>query len=66
LRLADHLDLSHKQRIQSMECRVRNGHVVLQLRAPKDVDLEQWAAERVAEVFHQIYDRPLVVAKARG
>jgi hypothetical protein len=36
------------------------------LRAPKDVDLEQWAAERVGEVFHQIYDRPLVVAKARG
>jgi exopolyphosphatase/guanosine-5'-triphosphate,3'-diphosphate pyrophosphatase len=66
LRLADHLDLSHKQRIQSMECFVRNGHVVLQLRAPKDVDLEQWAAERVGEVFRQIYDRPLVVAKARG
>ena len=66
LRLADHLDLSHEQRVQSMECRIRDGHVVLQLQSPRDVDLEQWAAERVAEVFRQTYERPLVVAKTRG
>jgi exopolyphosphatase / guanosine-5'-triphosphate,3'-diphosphate pyrophosphatase len=65
LRLADNLDLSHDQRIQSMECRLRDGQVVVQLGSPMDLDLEQWAAERVTEIFRQVYDRPLVVTSAR-
>jgi exopolyphosphatase/guanosine-5'-triphosphate,3'-diphosphate pyrophosphatase len=65
LRLSDNLDRSHDQRIRSIDCRVRDGHVVLQVRAQGDIDLEQWAAERAATAFEQVYQRPLTVAKAR-
>ena len=66
LRLADNLDLSKDQRVQSMECRLRDGQVVLQLRSNRDIDLEQWAAERVSDVFRQIYEKPLAITKARS
>jgi exopolyphosphatase/guanosine-5'-triphosphate,3'-diphosphate pyrophosphatase len=66
LRLADNLDRSHDQRIRGVECHLRNGHVVLQLDAAADVDLEQWGAERAAEAFRQIYNRTVSIAKARN
>jgi exopolyphosphatase/guanosine-5'-triphosphate,3'-diphosphate pyrophosphatase len=65
LRLADNLDRGHDQRIQSVECRVRDGEVVLQVRSQGDIDLEQWAAERAGEAFRQVYNRPILVARAR-
>lgn len=65
LRLADNLDRSHEQRIQSVECRVRDGSVVLQVHSRGDIDLEQWAAERAGEAFRQVYNRPLTVEKAK-
>lgn len=65
LRLADNLDRSREQRIRAVDCRLRDGHVVLQVRSRGDIDLEQWAAERAAEVFQQVYDRSVSVAKAR-
>ena len=49
-----------------MECRLRDGQVTLQLRSNRDIDLEQWAAERVTDVFRQIYEKPLTITKARG
>ena len=66
LRLADNLDSTGEQRISGVDCRVReSGGVVLQVRAGGDIDLDQWAAERAAEVFQQIYQRPIQVVKAR-
>ena len=65
LRLADNLDRSHDQRIHSVECRLRDGLVILHLRSRGDIDLEQWAAERAAEAFQLVYNRPVSVAKAR-
>jgi exopolyphosphatase/guanosine-5'-triphosphate,3'-diphosphate pyrophosphatase len=66
LRLADNLDRSREQRIQGVDCRLRDGGaVVLQVRASGDIDLEQWAAERAGDVFQQIYHRPVSVVKAR-
>jgi exopolyphosphatase/guanosine-5'-triphosphate,3'-diphosphate pyrophosphatase len=65
LRLADNLDRSHAQRVQSVECALRDGQVLLGLNARGDVALEQWAAERVADVFRQVYGRPLAIARAR-
>jgi exopolyphosphatase/guanosine-5'-triphosphate,3'-diphosphate pyrophosphatase len=65
LRLADNLDRSHEQRIQSVECRMRDGSVVLQVHSRGDIDLEQWGAERAGEAFRQIYNRPVTVEKAR-
>jgi len=65
LRLADSLDRSQDQRVRSLECAVRNGEVVLQLGSDRDIDLEQWAAERAGEVFRQVYDKPISLVKMR-
>jgi exopolyphosphatase/guanosine-5'-triphosphate,3'-diphosphate pyrophosphatase len=65
LRLADNLDRSHERRIDKLECRVRDGEVILQVSSHGDIDLEQWGAERAAEVFHQVYNRQIVLTKAR-
>ncbi len=63
LRLADNLDVSHESRIQSLSCRLRDGQVVLQLGSDADISLEQWAAERAADAFRQVYNRPVVTQK---
>jgi Exopolyphosphatase len=65
LRLADALDRSKEQRVESLECQTRDGDVVLRLRSDADVELEQWAGERVADVFREVYGHQLAIAKAR-
>ncbi|MBZ5574982.1 MAG: Ppx/GppA family phosphatase [Acidobacteriia bacterium] len=65
LRLADNLDRSREQRIRAVECRLRDGLVVLQVRSHGDIDLQQWAAERTAEAFQLVYNRPVSVTRAR-
>ncbi len=65
LRLADNLDRSHDQRVHGVECRLRDGHVVLQVHSQGDIDLEQWAAEQAATAFQQVYQRPIELAKTR-
>jgi exopolyphosphatase/guanosine-5'-triphosphate,3'-diphosphate pyrophosphatase len=65
LRLADALDRSNDQRVESVECSIKNGDVVVRLQSHSDVDLEEWAGERVADIFREAYGRQLVVAKAR-
>jgi exopolyphosphatase/guanosine-5'-triphosphate,3'-diphosphate pyrophosphatase len=66
LRLADSLDRSHGQRIRSVECRQRESDFLITLYAQPDtdIDLEIWAAERLAEVFRQIYTKPITIARA--
>ncbi len=67
LRLADNLERSHEQRIQSVDCRLNgNGEVVLQVHSNGSIDLEQWAAESAVDAFHQIYNRPVSLSKVRG
>ena len=63
LRLADSLDRSHAQRIESIRCQFRNEQVLIQVVSAADVDLEQWAAERAADVFRLVYARPVVVQR---
>jgi len=65
LRLADSLDRSHKQRILGVDCRLRDGPVVLEVHSRGDIDLEQWAAERACAAFQQVYQLPIAVIKAR-
>jgi hypothetical protein len=36
------------------------------LRAGVDLKLEKWAAERAGEAFVEVYERPLVVEKAKS
>jgi len=64
LRLADSLDRSHNQRIESMECQIRDSGVALRLCSDAGIDLEEWAGERAAEVFQQVYKRPLTLERS--
>lgn len=66
LRLADSLDRSHRQLVDSMECQLRNGDVHLYLRSSADTDLDEWAGERAAEIFEQIYERRLALVKVQS
>jgi exopolyphosphatase/guanosine-5'-triphosphate,3'-diphosphate pyrophosphatase len=66
LRMADSLDRSHGQRIRSVECRQRDSDFLITLNVPPgtDIDLEIWAAERLTEIFRQIYNKPVAIARA--
>ena len=66
LRLSDSLDRSHAQRVKSVECKVRDAEIQVQVTAASDadVDLEIWAVERLGDVFRQVYGRSLQVARA--
>jgi exopolyphosphatase/guanosine-5'-triphosphate,3'-diphosphate pyrophosphatase len=61
LRIADSLDSGHEQRIDSMQCQIRDGQVVIQVAASAPIDLESWAAERAGEVFQHVYGVPVEV-----
>jgi exopolyphosphatase/guanosine-5'-triphosphate,3'-diphosphate pyrophosphatase len=65
LRLADSLDRSHGQRIRSVDVLPRENDFVINLNtAPDtDIDLELWAAERLADVFRQAYGKPMIVTR---
>jgi exopolyphosphatase/guanosine-5'-triphosphate,3'-diphosphate pyrophosphatase len=64
LRIADGLDSGQEQRIERLECQIKSGGVVLILEG-RDVDLEVWAAERAADSFRVVYDRPLQLSIRR-
>jgi exopolyphosphatase/guanosine-5'-triphosphate,3'-diphosphate pyrophosphatase len=66
LRLADSLDRSHGQRIRSIECKQRDSDFLVTINVPPetDIDLEIWAAERLTEVFRQVYNKPVAIARA--
>ena len=66
LRLADSLDRGHVQRVGGVECRIRDDGVTMALAPDGDVELEYWAAERAAELFTQVYDRPMTLMKVRA
>ncbi len=65
LRMADSLDRSHGQRIRSVECRQRDGDflIALNVASDTDIDLEIWAAERLSEIFRQVYNKPVAIAR---
>jgi exopolyphosphatase/guanosine-5'-triphosphate,3'-diphosphate pyrophosphatase len=64
LRLADSLDRGHEQRIERMHVDLRNGQIVLGLESRNGVDLELWAAARIGDLFREVYQTPLVLARA--
>ncbi len=65
LRLADSLDRGHVQRVERINVELRNGNVVLGLESGGDSELEMWAVERIADLFHETYGVPLVVKMAQ-
>ena len=65
LRLADNLIRSYGSPIRGVECQLRDGEVALQVQSNNDIDLERWGTERIAAVFRQVYERDLVVTRAK-
>ncbi len=49
--------------MEKVECQLRDGEVVLEVHSHGDVDLEEWGAERTAEVFRQIYGRKILLVR---
>jgi exopolyphosphatase/guanosine-5'-triphosphate,3'-diphosphate pyrophosphatase len=66
LRLADSLDRGHRQRVHDLKGQIKNGGLLIQVRAEKDADLEVWAANNAAGAFQQVYGIPLSIQRARG
>ena len=66
LRLADNLVLGDNHHILGVDCTLKNGAVVLEVRARGDIDLEQWGVDRAGEAFRQVYSRPVSVVEVRG
>jgi exopolyphosphatase/guanosine-5'-triphosphate,3'-diphosphate pyrophosphatase len=64
LRLADSLDRGHEQRVQGMQVELRNGNVVVALESSAGANLELWAAGRIADLFREVYQTPLILARA--
>ena len=58
LRLADSLDRSNEQRVESLECETREAEVIVRIRSTADVDLEQWAGNRRRHVPRSLWPPP--------
>jgi exopolyphosphatase / guanosine-5'-triphosphate,3'-diphosphate pyrophosphatase len=67
LRLADSFDRSHEQRVERVQCHLRDGQVLIEAAAAgsADIDLEVWAAERIAPAFRESYVRDLLIVKGK-
>lgn len=61
LRVADALDRSRDQRVESVTGEVGSVQVVLTLHSKQDTGLERWAVESAAADFAQVYGRRLLV-----
>ncbi|HEV2687678.1 MAG TPA: Ppx/GppA phosphatase family protein [Bryobacteraceae bacterium] len=66
LRIADSLDRSHEQRVEDFHVQLRNGAVSIALKSVGDVDLEMWAAERIAGTFRETYQIPVTVTRVKS
>jgi exopolyphosphatase/guanosine-5'-triphosphate,3'-diphosphate pyrophosphatase len=62
LRLADGLDRSHSQVIQSLRCRIDDDKVRCTLAAKSDAELEVWGARRKRECFTRTFKRDITFA----
>lgn len=61
LRLAEYLERSRTQVVQSVKCRVQNRTVQLTCRVRGDASTELWATERNADLFRQAFKRDLTI-----
>lgn len=66
LRLADSLDRGHSQQVEQVSCKLLPEAVLVEVKAGADTDLDIWAAERVSDVFREIYGKGLDLAAVRS
>ena len=63
LRLADNLDPTRSQHVQWVCCDVDESRVNVTLRSPRELELTEWAAARISELFRQVYGRSIAVTR---
>jgi exopolyphosphatase/guanosine-5'-triphosphate,3'-diphosphate pyrophosphatase len=66
LRLADGLDRSHFSVVESLDCRVTAGKIVLRVKASKDAELEIWQARQRVGFFEKMVRRRVVLELLNG
>lgn len=60
LRVADSLDRSHKQKVNSIEAKVNNGTVELHLKINnKSIEIELWNLERREKLFEEVFEKEI-------
>jgi exopolyphosphatase / guanosine-5'-triphosphate,3'-diphosphate pyrophosphatase len=65
LRVANALDASHQRAVRSVSARLRGGRVLLRLRSRGPLDLEIWDFAREADLFRQVFRRPIEIGASR-
>jgi exopolyphosphatase/guanosine-5'-triphosphate,3'-diphosphate pyrophosphatase len=66
LRLADSLDRTNQQLVESVAMEMRAGALVASIHSHGDSDLDEWAAERLTDIFNQVYNKPLEVIRTKA
>ena len=66
LRLADSLDRTNHQLVQSVHVEESGAALLASIRAHGDSDLDEWAAERLTDIFQLVYGKPLEVVRVRA
>lgn len=66
LRVANALDASHQQPVRALRAAARGRTVALQLRLRGPADLELWDAAREAQLFREVFRRPVEITARRG
>jgi exopolyphosphatase / guanosine-5'-triphosphate,3'-diphosphate pyrophosphatase len=59
LRVADGLDRGHAGEVRSLSARVQRDAVVLSLSGRRDLEVDVWAAAEKADLFEQVFGRPV-------
>jgi len=65
LRVADSLDRSHHQPVQSVHVQMLGRTVVLKVKAKHSIELEQWDVAQEAPLFRDVFARTLVMQARR-
>lgn len=64
LRIADALDREHRQRVPSVEARVSDGRLVLEMEGRGDLLLEYWALQKKGQMFDSVYGLDVAPVRA--
>ena len=64
LRLADALDRSHEQRVESIEVAITGKDVQIVAHSAQDLELELWDGLREAQLFEEVFECSLVLRPA--
>src|SRR5579871_6592493 len=62
LRLVCNLDRSGEREVKLLGCDIQIGRVLVRLQSQRELDLAEWAASQVSEVFRHVYGRAVMIA----